>query len=319
MKYLALRSLQLIPLLVGVIVVNFVLVHLAPGDPISFLVGDFPAPEEYIQQLRAKFGLDQPLLIQLARYLDHALRGDLGFSFAQRRPVLTVVFERAGATAVLSLSALFIGTTAGVFLGVVAALGRGRLLDTAIVALSTAGFSFPVFWLGQIALIVFSLKLAIFPVEGMRSVRESYTGVAYYFDVANHLVLPALVLSLQFLAITARLTRTSMLSTLSQEYVTSARAKGLSDATVVLKHALRNSLIPVLTGVGQSFGYVLAGSVLVETVFGWPGIGRLLYDSVRMRDYPVLMGIFVVVSVCVFVANLITDLLYAVLDPRIRH
>jgi peptide/nickel transport system permease protein len=318
-KHLAVRSLQLVPLLVGVIVINFILVHLAPGDPITFLVGDFPAPEEYVQQLRVKFGLDQPLPVQLGRYLNHALRGDLGFSFAQRRPVLTVVFERSGATALLAVSGLLIGTVAGVALGVLSAVRRGHVLDTATVALSTAGFSFPVFWLGQVALIFLSLKLGLFPVEGMRSIRESYTGLAYYRDVASHLALPALVLSLQFLAITARLTRTSMVSTLTQEYITAARAKGLAERTVVLKHALRNSLMPVLTIVGQNFGYVLAGSVLVETVFGWPGIGRLLFDSVRMRDYPVLMGIFVVVCVTVFVANLITDFLYAVLDPRIRH
>jgi peptide/nickel transport system permease protein len=317
--HLALRSLQLVPLLVGVIVINFTLVHLAPGDPITFLVGDFPAPDEYVQQLRTKFGLDQPLPVQLGRYLSHALRGDLGYSFAQRRPVLTVVFERAGATALLAVTALVIGTLAGVTLGVLSAVRRGRVLDTVTVALSTAGFSFPVFWLGQVALIFLALKLRWFPVEGMRSIRESYTGLAYYGDVARHLALPALVLSLQFLAITARLTRTSMVSTLTQEYITSARAKGLAERTVVVKHALRNSLIPVLTVVGQSFGYVLAGSVLVETVFGWPGIGRLLFDSVRMRDYPVLMGIFVVVCISVFVANLITDWLYAVLDPRIRR
>jgi peptide/nickel transport system permease protein len=318
-RYIALRWLQLIPLLLGVIVINFILVHAAPGDPISALVGDFPVPEEYVRQLRGKFGLDQPLLVQLGRYLQHALQGDLGFSFAQRRPVLTVVFERAAATLLLSLSALSLGTVLGVGLGVVASLRRGGLLDTGTVLMATAGFSFPVFWLGQLALIFLSLKLGWFPIEGMQSVRESYTGAAHYLDVLHHLALPALVLSLQFLAITARLTRTSMVSTLTQEYITAARAKGLSETVVVMKHALRNSLISVLTIVGQNFGYVLAGSVLIETVFGWPGIGRLLFDSVRMRDYPVLMGVFVVVSVTVFLANLVTDLSYAALDPRIRR
>jgi len=318
-RSLALRWLQLIPLLLGVIVINFVLVHAAPGDPISFLVGDFPAPEEYVQQLRVKFGLDQPLAVQLGRYLHHALRGDLGFSFAQRRPVLTVVFERATATLILSLSALCFGTILGVALGVVASLRRGGLLDTITIMLATAGFSFPLFWVGQLALIFLSLKLGLFPIEGMQSVRESYSGAAYYLDILHHLALPAFVLSLQFLAITARLTRTSMLHTLAQEYITAARAKGLPEAAVVLKHALRNSLISVLTIVGQNFGYVLAGSVLIETVFGWPGIGRLLFDSVRMRDYPVLMGVFVVVSVTVFLANMVTDLCYALVDPRIRR
>jgi peptide/nickel transport system permease protein len=318
-RHLALRCFQLVPLLLGVIVINFILVHAAPGDPISALVGDFPAPEDYVRQLRNKFGLDQPLPVQLGRYLQHALQGDLGFSFAQRRPVLTVVFERAAATLLLSLSALGLGTLLGVGLGVVASLRRGGLLDTGTVLLATAGFSFPVFWLGQLALIFLSLKLSWFPIEGMQSVRESYAGAAYYLDILHHLALPALVLSLQFLAITARLTRTSMVHTLTQEYITAARAKGLSETVVVMKHALRNSLISVLTILGQNFGYVLAGSVLIETVFGWPGIGRLLFDSVRMRDYPVLMGVFVVVSVTVFLANLVTDLSYAALDPRIRR
>jgi len=317
-KYLATRTVQTIPLLLGIIVINFVLVHLAPGDPISFLVGDFPAPEQYVQELRTKFGLDKPLHVQLGLYLEHVIRGDLGFSFAQRRPVLTIVFERAAATAVLSLTALFFGTCLGVALGVLAAKYRDTILDGLATSASVAGLSFPVFWLGQLMLILFAVKLELLPVQGMQSVRETYTGIAYYVDIAAHLILPAFVLSLQFLAVTARLTRASMLETLTQEYIVAARAKGVAEVIIVLKHALRNSLVPVLTIVGYNFGYVLAGSVLVETVFGWPGIGRLLFDSVRMRDYPHLMGIFIVVSLSIIVANLLTDLMYVALDPRIR-
>jgi peptide/nickel transport system permease protein len=282
-------------------------------------VGDFPAPEEYVRELRAKFGLDRPLLVQLGLYLRNVLQGDLGFSFAQDRSVLTVVFERAGATAVLSLTALFLGTLIGVPVGTLAAVRHRSAFDRFATGLSVAGFSFPVFWVGQVTLIIFSLRLGLFPVQGMLSIRESYTGLAYYADIAAHLILPALVLSLQLLAITARVTRTSMLDTLTQEYIVAARAKGLLERSVILKHALRNSLIPVVTIVGHNLGYVLAGSALVETVFGWPGIGRLLFDSVRMRDYPVLLGIFLVVSLSVIAANLITDLLYAALDPRIRY
>ncbi|MBI3292035.1 MAG: ABC transporter permease [Elusimicrobia bacterium] len=318
-KYIIGRLVQAIPLLLGVIVINFMLLHLAPGDPVSFLVGDFPAPEEYVRELRVKFGLDKPLLVQLGLYLRHVLQGDLGFSFAQDRAVLTVVFERAGATAVLSLTALSFGTLIGVSVGILAAIRHRSVFDGFATGLSVAGFSLPVFWLGQVALIMFSLKLGLFPIQGMLSIRESYTGLAYYVDIAIHLILPALVLSLQLLAITARVTRTSMLDILTQEYMVTARAKGLLATTVILKHALRNALIPVVTIVGHNLGYVLAGSALVETVFGWPGIGRLLFDSLRMRDYPVLLGIFLVVSLSVIVANLVTDLLYGALDPRIRY
>ncbi|HEY8370867.1 MAG TPA: ABC transporter permease [Thermodesulfobacteriota bacterium] len=317
-EYLAARVAAGVPLVVGVVTLVFVLVHAAPGDPTLALVGDFPVPDEYRAQIRETFGLDRPIAEQYVRYVASLLRGDLGFSYAQRRPVLDVVLERAGATALLTGTALLFSTATGILLGALAARRPFSWLDHAIGGGSLVGFSVPVFWLGQIFILVFAVLLGWLPAQGMVSLRADPQGLGRVLDIAAHLVLPALALGLRQVAMTARLTRASLLEVLSRDFIRSAHAKGASRARVLLGHALPNALLPVVTFVGYNLGFLLAGSALVETVFGWPGLGRLLYDSVFSRDYPVLLGIFLTVSLTVVAANIVTDLLYAYLDPRIR-
>jgi peptide/nickel transport system permease protein len=317
--YVLRRILQAVPLLFGVVVINFTIIQLAPGDPIYALVGDFPAPEEYIRQVRHEFGLDRSVPERLLAYLANLARGNLGFSFANRKPVLQIVGERIPATALLTLTGLGFAALAGVTLGILSARRPYSWLDNTTSTASLLSFSVPVFWLAQILIIVFALWLGWLPGQGMVSLRADPSGLGYYLDVGAHLLLPAFALSARFLAINSRLSRASMLEVLGRDFIRTARAKGVSELRVLTRHALPNALLPIVTIIGYNFGFVLAGSALVETVFAWPGIGRLLYDSIFARDYPVLMGIFLVVAVSVIIANLITDILYAYLDPRIRY
>lgn len=317
-RFIARRSLEALPLLLAVIVVNFAIIQLAPGDPIQALIGDFPAPPEYVAELRARLGLDRPLWDQLVSYVASVLRGDLGYSFASRRPVLSLILERAGNTMILTITAIVLASVCGILLGVSAARAPRTWRDNLVTSLSLLGFSVPVFWLGQLLILVFAVQLGLLPAQGMISVREAYVGWDHVKDVAAHLVLPALALSLRYLVSTARLTRASMLEAMSSDYILTARAKGASADRVLYRHALPNALLPVVTAIGYNFGFVLAGSALVETVFAWPGIGRLLFDAMLARDTPVILGIFLASATMAVLANLVTDLLYGWLDPRIR-
>jgi peptide/nickel transport system permease protein len=316
--YAGRRMLHAVPLVLGVVVVNFTLIHLAPGDPILALIGEFQAAPEFIRSVREQFGLDRPLPVQLGLYLWNLLWGDFGHSFAFKQPVLEVILDRVPATLLLMSAALLYATLLGAFFGVISSRRQYSRADNAFTLVSLVGYSMPVFWLGQILLILFSLKLPLFPAQGMESLREGYTGFARGLDILHHLALPAFTLGLGYLAVDVRFTRASMLEVMSQDYIRTARAKGLSERAVFYKHALRNALIPLVTITGLNFGFLLAGAVLTETVYAWPGLGRLMYDSIYTRDYPVLMGMFVVISVMVIVVNLLTDILYSILDPRIR-
>jgi peptide/nickel transport system permease protein len=307
-----------VPLVLGVVVVNFTLIHLAPGDPILALIGEFQAPPDVVQSVRQQFGLDRPVPVQLGLYLLSILRGDFGFSFAFKQPVLGVILERVPATLLLMSVAILYATLCGAVFGVLSSRRQYSHTDNFFTLVSLLGYSLPVFWLGQIILIIFGLHFPIFPAQGMESLRESYTGVARGLDILHHLVLPAFTLGLGYLAVDVRFTRASMIEVMSQDYIRTARAKGLSERAVFYKHALRNALIPLVTITGLNFGFLLAGAVLTETVFAWPGLGRLMYDSIYARDYPVLMGMFVVISMMVIAVNLVTDIVYSVLDPRIR-
>jgi peptide/nickel transport system permease protein len=318
-RYVLVRLLQLIPLVLGIVTVIFTIVRLAPGDPVLALVGDFPAPDEYVRQVREEFGLDRSLPEQYVRYVAALARGDLGYSFVYRRPVLALILDRAAATALLTVTALALASSAGVVLGILAARRPFSAADAAISSTSVVGFSIPVFWLGQLLILLFAVTLGWLPAQGMVSLREAHEGWAQVGDIARHLCLPAAALSLRLVAMTARVARSAMLEVLGRDYIRSARAKGAGEARILFRHALPNAILPVLTLVGYNLGFVLAGSALVETVFGWPGMGRLLYDSLFARDFPVLLGIMVVVSITVVLANLLTDVLYAWADPRIRY
>lgn len=318
MSYIIRRLAQALPLVGLLLVVNFVLIHAAPGDPIAYLAGQAGDPA-YFAEMRARYGLDRPIAEQLGLYLANVARGELGYSFAYSQPVLQVVLGRLPATLLLMLTALALATGFGLWLGVLAARRAESALDHGITALTLVGYSIPAFFLGQLLIIVFAAGLGWFPVQGMTTPRGGLSGPAYALDVLHHLALPALTLGLLQLTLLARLTRASLLETLGEEYVRTARAKGLGPRAVFYRHALRNALLPVVTVIGGHVGSLLTGAVLTEIVFAWPGLGRLLFDATLARDYPLLMAIFLLLSISVILANLATDLVYTAIDPRVRY
>jgi len=311
------RILQAIPLLFAVITINFLIIHTAPGDPTYILLGETATPE-FVQAMRARFGLDKPLYLQYFYYISQVVQGDLGFSLLRSQSVSSLILERLPATLILIFTAMAISTSIGVFLGVTASRKPYSARDNVATGIALFGVSTPTFWLGQVLLIIFAIYTGLFPSGGMRDLRLQLTGFDLLLDIARHLFLPAITLAAFHLAFITRLTRASMLEVLGQDYIITARSKGLDDRTVVYRHGLRNALLPVTTYVGLSIGLLFGGAILTETVFGWPGMGSLLYDSLRLRDYPVLLGIFIFISVMVVIADLIVDILYGVLDPRIR-
>lgn len=315
--YVLRRLAQVVPLLFVIIVVNFFIIHAAPGDPVDILTGSTEASDEYIAQIREQFGLDRPLIEQLVVYMGKLARFDLGYSLRFRADVLTLILERLPATLLLMGTALIISSTVGIALGAMAARRPYSLTDNAVTLFALAGYSMPVFWLGQLLLIVFALQLGWFPAQGMYSLRAPSAGWGRIVDVLHHLVLPAFAYSIYHLALIFRLTRVKMQETLTLDFITTARAKGVSETRVVYFHALRNAILPVVTIIGLNFGFMLAGSVLTETVFAWPGTGRLMYEAIMARDYPLLLGLFTFLSVMVIVANIVTDLIYALIDPRV--
>lgn len=302
-----------------IVLINFFLIHTAPGDPVDFLIGSMDATEEYLAELRREFGLDKPLWVQLWLYLVKILQFDLGYSLRFRAPVFDLIVGRLPATALLMGTALVVSSVLGILLGAVAARRPYGTADNTATFLALAGYSMPVFWLGQLMLLLFSLQLEWFPTQGMYSLRAPTEGWGRALDVAHHLTLPALCFGIYHLALIFRLTRVKMQETLALDFVTTARAKGLTERRVVYVHALRNAILPVITVIGLNFGFMLAGSVLTETVFAWPGMGRLLYEAIGARDYPVLMGLFTCLSVMVIAANVLTDILYAIVDPRVVY
>lgn len=318
-RYAALRVAQIVPLLLAVAVLSFSLIHLAPGDPLTMLAGDFPLPPATQAQLRAEFGLDRPLHVQLGLYLWDVIRGDLGYSYFNRLPVALLVFERLASTVLLMAFSVSLASLLGVGLGLLAARRRGSWWDSLAMGIGVTGYAVPEFWLGQILVLVFSVRLGWLPAQGMRSLRVEYSGLQAAVDVLLHLVLPAVALSFRYVSLIARITRSATIEALEMEFVLAARARGVSERRALVRHAFRNAIIPVTTVIGYNFGFIVAGSALVETVFGWPGIGRLLYDSILTRDYPVLTGVLIFVSFTVAIVNLLTDLAYAFLDPRIRY
>ncbi len=318
LPYISRRLLHLGPLLLGMLVLGFAIIQLAPGDPVQVLVGDYPAPPDYVRQVRERFGLDQPRWIQFARYVAQVLRGNLGYSFFYNEPVLDLLASRLPATVLLMGSALGISSIAGIGLGIACGRRPGSAADHALLVVGLVGYSLPVFWLGQLLLMGLALKLDLFPTQGMRGVLFGVGFVGRALDVLHHLALPALTLGTRYLALNVRLMRTSLVEVGGQDYLRTARAKGLSERVVIYKHALRNALLPVVTMMGLNVGHLVAGAVLTETVFAWPGLGRLIFDAILHRDYPVMLGGLLVVSACVVVGNLLADLAYAVIDPRIR-
>ena len=306
-------------LLFAVLILNFLLLHLAPGDIADTIAGDMGgADAEVMEEIRARFGLDKPFHHQLGLYLARLAQGDLGYSYFFQTPVTELVLERLAATLLLVVSAQVLAIVIGTVLGVIAARKPNGATSHAVTLLALFGYSAPVFWTGIMLIILFCSIVPIFPVGGMVDVRVEGSWFVRGLDVLHHLVLPMVTLASIFLALYSRLARASMLDVLGSDYVRTARAKGLSEFVVVYKHALRNALGPVVTLAGLQFSGIMSGAVLVETVFSWPGLGSLALQSILARDTPTILGILFFSSLVVVVANLLTDLVYSLVDPRIK-
>lgn len=318
-SFLGRRLFKSVFILFAIVVINFLLVRAAPGDPATVMAGEAGAgDEQFVQQLREQFGLDRPLHEQLGIYLADVATGDLGYSYRQQRPVWDLIAERLPATLILTGAAFILALAAGIGLGTLAAMNVGRWSDSAITVLALVSYATPIFWVGLMLILLFSVQLGWLPAFGYETIGAGYTGWDRVTDIAAHMVLPVLTLGLFYMAVYARLTRASILEVRDMDFVKTARAKGLGETRIVLKHVLRNAILPVITFAGIQAGHLVGGSILIETVFAWPGIGRLAFDAVLQRDYQVLLGIFFVTSVLVIVFNILTDLVYSLVDPRIE-
>ncbi|HKT80234.1 MAG TPA: nickel ABC transporter permease [Vicinamibacterales bacterium] len=303
-RFLIRRLLLTMPVLVGVSTLVFSLIHLVPGDPVQTMLGDSAAPAD-VAAMRERLGLNRPLLVQYGAFMKGAVTGDLGESLRTSRPVLTEITDRLPATAELAFASMAVAACVALPLGIVAAANAGTAIDSAATTLSLAGISMPNFWLGPLAAIVFAVYLGWFPVSGR--------------GTPAHLVLPALTLGAPLAAVLTRMTRASVREELGELYVVAAVARGVSRTRAVLAHAFRNSLIPIVTVMGLQFGVVLTGAVVTETIFAWPGIGRLLIQSITARDYPMVQGCILFIAVVYVSMNLLVDIVYGLLDPRIRY
>lgn len=319
LSFVAQRIVKGVVVLLAIVVMNFFLIRLAPGDPAVVMAGEAGASDPaFVQQLREKFSLDKPLPEQLATYVKGIVTLDLGFSFRQQMPVSKLIAERIGATLLLTLTAFGISLALGIFFGTLAARFSGSWGDSAITAAALIFYATPIFWLALMAILLFSVYLGWLPSFGYDTVGANYTGLAYAGDVALHLIMPAMTIGLFFMATYTRMTRASMLEVKRLDFVKTARAKGLRDNVIQRRHVLRNALLPVVTLAGVHSGTLIGGAVITETVYAWPGIGRLMYEALLQRDYNLLLGVFVVCSAMVLIFNLITDLIYRLVDPRIE-
>ncbi len=303
-RFLLRRLLLTIPVIVGVATLVFSLIHLVPGDPVQAMLGESASPQD-VAQLRTRLGLDRPLYQQYASFARGAVRGDLGISLRTNQPVTAVILERMPATLELALAAMLVALVVAIPLGIIAAVRAGTRVDHAATTVALVGISMPTFWLGPILAIVFSVWLGWLPVSGR--------------GTSANLVLPAITLGAPLAAMLARMTRASVIEELRELYVLAARARGVSEVRAVLAHAFRNSLIPIVTVIGLQFGSVLTGAVITETIFAWPGVGRLLVQSISARDYPAVQGCILLIAITYVSMNLLIDVLYGVLDPRIRY
>ena len=304
LKYIAKRLLAMIPVVLGVTLIVFVIMSLAPGDPARTILGE-QASEEQVNQLREEMGLNDPILVQYVRYIWNLLHGDFGTSYQSRINVSTEIWSRFPNTIKLALAASLISVIVALPLGIIAAVKQNTIFDSMAMFVAIIGISCPTFWFGLILILIFAVNLKWFPVSGQ-------------VDTIRGIVLPAVTLGFNSMASMARVTRSSMLEVIRQDYIRTARAKGVSNRNVILHHAVPNAMIPTVTVIGLRIGGLLAGAVICETVFSWPGIGRLLVQSIQSRNTPVVLGCIIIFSICFSLVNLIVDILYAFIDPRIK-
>ena len=317
-RYIFRRALAAVPLIFGLLTVTFFVVHLAPGDPTSFYMQADVDPK-YAENLRRAFGLDQPLLVQYWHWLGSVLTGDFGMSFSKHAPVRDILLETIPRTLLLTSAALLLDFVVGIFLGIVSALRRGTALDRTLSVAALFLYSMPEFWLGLMLILAFSGAIPLFPASGMQSPMADYLPpFAYALDVLHHMVLPVFVLGIASAAATARYMRASMLEVIHLDYIRTARAKGLSEFLVIGKHAVRNAMLPIITLYGLSLPFLLGGAVIVESVFGWPGMGKVVVDAIFTRDYPLIIACTMISGIMVILGNLTADILSAFADPRIR-
>ena len=333
LKYFLKRLLDFIPTLVGVTVISFFLVRMVPGDPVMLMLGERGASPERYQEMKKNLGLDRPIHEQYLVFVKNALQGNLGKSIVSKRSVIQEFKDRFGATLELGVVALFFATTLGIPFGVIAALKRNSFLDYLLMGVSLVGYSMPIFWWGLILILVFSVQLGITPVSGRISYLYdvdtvtgfmlidsliSEDGIEAFFSAMKSIILPAIAMGTIPLAVIARMTRSSMLEVLGEDYIRTAKSKGLSIKKVIFIHALRNALIPIVTVVGLMFGSIITGAILTETIFSWPGIGKWLLASITARDYPVIQGGVLIIAILIISINFSVDIIYAWANPKMR-
>ena len=319
LRFALTRLSLVVPTFIGITLLVFVLIRLIPGDPIETMAGERGIDPARLAQLRKDYGFDQPVLVQYGFYLSRLVHGDFGRSIVTHEPVIAEFQSLFPATVELSICAILFALCIGLPAGIIAAVRRNSIFDHGVMGISLTGYSMPIFWWGLLLILLFSVKLGWLPSFGYETVGAGYTGLRHALDVAAHLVMPAATLGLFFMATYTRMTRASMLEVRRLDFVKTARAKGLRDGVILRRHVLRNALLPVVTLAGVHAGTLVGGAVLTETVFAWPGIGRLMYDALIQRDYNLLLGVFVVSSAMVLIFNLITDLVYRLVDPRIEY
>lgn len=318
LRFILRRTLYALPLIFVIIVVMFTLLHLIPGDPVQSLVGDYPVPPAYREALEEKYRLNDPFVVQVGNYLASVVRGDFGFSYQNQRPVLDLILERAPRTILLASVGFAVAIPLGMAIGIVAGTTRSARTDKFWTTAALIAYAIPTFWLGQLLVMLFALRLGWFPTQGIGPLVSRAQGFDWVMERARYLALPVLAFAIHEGMRFARIMRASIIDTLSQGYIVTARAKGLSRGQIIRRHVLRNSSLPLVTIAGYAFGSALSGAVLLETVFTWPGLGLLMVDSIRLRDNLTVVGVVIFSALAVIVMNLVVDILYALLDPRIR-
>ena len=319
LRYVSRRLIQGIPIILAIVVLNFFLLNLAEGDAVDVLAGEAgSATPEYMEEMRKKFGLDKPLPVQLAVYLKNVIQLDLGYSFRHDMQVTELIIDRFWPTLILMVSTILLAVGFGILLGLFAAINLNTWKDSVVSVFALITYATPLFWVGLMMIILFSIKNDWFPTSGMENSAMFYEGFERVKDIAHHLVLPTITLSLFYLALYTRMMRASMLEQYGQDYVITARAKGVSERRITFVHVLRNALLPVVTMAGVQVGALIGGSVIVESVFAWPGLGMLAFESLFARDLNLLLGIFLLSSALVVAVNLVVDVVYCFLDPRIE-
>ena len=318
-RYIGKRALSGLLVVLLSVCFNFTLIRLAPGDPIRIMAGTDNPNEEMIEALQQKYGLDKSIPEQFVMFLGNVAKGDLGYSYISDESVIKLIGEKIGPTLALSLTAVLLSVTIGTLIGIYAARKNGSKFDQFVCSISYVSDATPGFWLGLMMILIFASTLKWFPTSGMVNLRANYKGFAYFADVCRHLVLPITTMVLTQTPYYFRIARSSVLQVMSEDFITTFKATGMKESRIFNKYVLRNAILPTVTVLGMSLAFLLSGSVLIETVFAWPGMGRLMFSSISKRDYPVLTGIYLVTSVVICIAMILVDILYGFIDPRIRY